>query len=167
METQAEVAAPRVVAVLGYSPRRGADLHPICAARLACAERLARAGDVVVLSGWSRRNGSETEADLMARAWRAPDVELVHDRDARHTVQNAGRIAEVAREVGAGEVVVVTSWWHRRRAAALVRRAVGTGGPHVTAVGAESPAPLPLLAREAACLAGLPIQLHAVRRSAR
>jgi hypothetical protein len=167
MATEAKVAAPRLVAVLGYSPRRGADLHPICAARLARAERIVQPGDVVVLSGWSRRNGSETEADLMAKAWRGLPVELVHDRNARHTVQNATRIAAVAREVGAGEVVVVTSWWHRRRAAALVRRAVGADGPKVTAVGAASPAPFPLLAREAACLAGLPIQVHALRRSER
>jgi hypothetical protein len=165
MATQAQVE--RLVAVLGYSPRRGADLHPICAARLARAEQIARPGDVVVLSGWSRGDGLETEADLMARAWRGAPVELVHDRDARHTVQNAARVAAVAREVGANEVVVVTSWWHRRRAAMLVRRAIGPDGPAVTAVGADSPAPLPLLAREAACLAGLPIQLHALRRSAR
>ena len=166
METQAEVAGTRLVAVLGYSPRRGADLHPICSARLTRAEQIAGPGDTVVLSGWSRRNGSKTEADLMAAAWRGAQVELVYDRDARHTVQNAARIAAVAREVDADEIVVVTSWWHRRRAALLVKRAVGSEGPPVRAVGAPSPAPLPLLAREAACLAGLPIQLHALRRSA-
>ena len=164
METQAEVAGTRLVAVLGYSPRRGVDLHPICAARLVGAERIARAGDTVVFSGWSRRNGSRTEADRMGGAWRGPQVELVYDRDARHTVQNAARIAAVAREVGADEIVVVTSWWHRRRAALLVRRAVGPTGPPVRAVGTSSPAPLPLLAREAACLAGLPFQLYALRR---
>jgi uncharacterized SAM-binding protein YcdF (DUF218 family) len=156
----------RVVAVLGYSPRRGVELHPICAARLACAEEIARAGDVVVLSGWSRRNGSHTEADLMARAWRGAATTLVHDRDARHTVENAVRIAAAAREVRAGEVVVVTSWWHRPRAALLVRRAVGASGPKVTAVGARSPLSLALLARELACLALVPAQLRAVRRSA-
>jgi uncharacterized SAM-binding protein YcdF (DUF218 family) len=157
----------RLVAVLGYSPRRGSELHPICAARLARAEHVARAGDVVLLSGWSRRNGSQTEADLMAEAWRSPGVELVHDRDARHTVQNAARIAAAAQEVGAAEIVVVTSWWHRPRAAALARRAVGPQGARVTAVGARSPLRLPLLLRELACLAALPAQLRAVRRATR
>jgi len=155
----------RLIAVLGYSPRRGQDLHPICAARLARAEEIAREDDVVVLSGWSRRNGSEAEADLMARAWRGPACTLLRDRDARHTVQNAVRLAAAAREVEAGEVVLVTSWWHRPRAALLTRRALSGADTRVTSVGARGPLPLSLLARELACLVALPAQLHAARRS--
>jgi hypothetical protein len=156
----------RLVAVLGYSPRRGADLHPVCAARLACAEALAEDDDVVLLSGWSRRNSREPEAELMARAWRGREVRLLRDPDARHTIGNALAVARTARDLDATEVVVVTSWWHRRRAELLVRRAIGASGPAVTSRGADSPrAPL-LLAREGACMAVLPVQLRLARRSA-
>jgi uncharacterized SAM-binding protein YcdF (DUF218 family) len=157
----------RIVAVLGYSARGGGDLHPICHARLARAQEIAESGDVVVLSGWSRRNGIESEADLMARAWRVPEVTLLRDRDARHTVQNAVRIAATAREVGADEVVVVTSAWHSPRAALLVRRALRDAGAVVSSVSVRSPLSLPLLARELACLVAIPAQLGIMRRQLR
>jgi uncharacterized SAM-binding protein YcdF (DUF218 family) len=148
-----------VVAVLGYSPRRGSGLHPICAARLARAASMTRPGDVVVLSGWSRRGGGESEADLMARSWPGPDVRLVRDRGARHTAENAAGIAAVALALGARELVVVTSTWHRFRAGFLVRRALrGTGLP-LTTVGTRSRRSLPLLGREVLCAAALPAQL--------
>ena len=38
-----------LVAVLGYSDRRGTDLHPICAARLAAAALAAEGAGAVVL----------------------------------------------------------------------------------------------------------------------
>jgi len=76
---------PRVVAVLGYSERRGSGLHPICGARLDAAARVAAGADAVVLSGWSRRPGRPSEAALMQAAWAGPDVPLVADADARST----------------------------------------------------------------------------------
>lgn len=154
----------RLVAVLGYSPRGGGELHPICAARLARAGDLAGEGDVVVLSGWSRHPGSPPEAELMARAWTGPPVELVRERSSRHTVENAAEIASLARVVGAGEVVLVTSWWHRPRASALLRTALRGSGARVSAAGAPSRAPLTLLLREVGCLSALPLQIAAVRR---
>lgn len=157
----------RVVAVLGYSPRRGADLHPVCAARVARAESVARGGDLVVLSGWSRRTGGKAEAELMARAWHGPPVDMLCDPAARHTAGNAARVAAVACDLGAAELVVVTSWWHRPRTSFLLRRAVGPAELRVTTVGACSPWSLPLLVRELACIVAAPLQLRAIRRAAR
>ena len=155
----------RVVAVLGYSPRGGASIHPICAERLARAAEIAAEGDVVVLSGWSRSPGRLAEAELMARAWAGPAVELVQEPSARHTVQNAVEVAGLARRLAAEEVAVVTSWWHRPRAAALVRAGLRGSGARVVGVGARSHAPTPLLLREAVCLALLPVQLLLLRRA--
>ena len=44
----------RLVAVLGFSDGRTTGLHPVCAARLARAEREVRAEDVVLFTGWAR-----------------------------------------------------------------------------------------------------------------
>ncbi|NUT56455.1 MAG: YdcF family protein, partial [Thermoleophilia bacterium] len=79
----------RLVAVLGYSTRRGDGLHPICAARLESAAAVVGEGDTVLLSGWSRRPHRPSEAELMREAWRGPDVRLLADGDARTTAGNA------------------------------------------------------------------------------
>ena len=44
-----DAAGGRVIAVLGYSGGRGAHLHPICAERLAHAERLAAGAQAIIL----------------------------------------------------------------------------------------------------------------------
>ena len=157
-------APRRLIAALGYSPRRSDRLHPICSARVDRACAIALEGDLVVLSGWSRHPGVEPEAELMARAWTGIEVELVLERDARHTVGNAQAVAEAARTSGAREVVVVTSWWHRRRATALVRAALRGTGIRVSAVSAPSHPPLMLLLRELCCLAALPALLALLKR---
>ena len=79
-------------------------LHPVCSARVERACEIARDGDIVVLSGWSRHPGVDPEAELMARAWHGPAVELVTETDARHTVGNAAVIAREARDAGAEEL---------------------------------------------------------------
>ncbi len=155
----------RLVAVLGYSPRGESGLHSVCAARLAVAASIARPTDVVLLSGWARHGRAETEASLMARAWPRPDVQLLLDHGARHTVGNAINVAATARAIAAHEVVLVTSSWHGRRAVRLVRRALGPCGPRLSAAAVTTPRPLSLLLREAACLAVLPLQLAAVGRA--
>ena len=155
-------AVPRLVAVLGYSDWRHRSLHPVCAARLEVGERAAEGADAVLLSGWARTPGRESEAALMLAAWRGPEVPLLAD-DARTTVGNARAVAAAARELGADEVVVVTSSWHRLRARLLLRAALG---PDV-AIELVSPARsrrLLLLGREGVCLLLLPLQLLAVRR---
>jgi uncharacterized SAM-binding protein YcdF (DUF218 family) len=151
------------VAVLGYSGWRHRSLHPVCAARLEAGERVAEGADAVLLSGWARAPGRETEAALMRAAWRGMDVPLLSDGNARTTVGNARAVAAAARKLGADEVVVVTSSWHRLRAQLLLRAALG---PDVTIeiVSPTSSRRLLLLGREAACLLLLPVQLRAVRR---
>jgi uncharacterized SAM-binding protein YcdF (DUF218 family) len=151
-----------LVAVLGYSTRRGGRLHPICAARLAVAEQAATEADTVVLSGWARRAHHPSEAELMRAAWRGPDVTLITDIDARTTAGNARSIAAEARKAGATEVVAVTSSWHRLRTRLLLQRALGPG-VKLRLVSPERRGPLPLLGRELVCLLALPVQLRAVR----
>jgi uncharacterized SAM-binding protein YcdF (DUF218 family) len=141
----------RLVAVFGYSPRRPEGLHGICEARVRQAERVVRDDDAVLLSG---------EAELMHGAWNGHQVLL--DPHARNTRENARAVAEATKQVGAREVVVVTSRWHAFRARALVRAAVPPD-VEVTASPAPGQAPLPLLAREVACLGLLPLHLAAVR----
>ena len=141
----------RLVAVLGYSPRRANGLHDICAQRLRHAEGLD--ADAVLLSG---------EAELMRPEWRGPEVEFVTDGAARNTRENAAGVAEAARRLGADEVVVVTSRWHAFRARTLVRFLLP--GVSVSSSSPPGRAPLALLAREGACLTLLPYQLLRLRR---
>ena len=147
----------RVVAVLGYSGRGAEGLHPVCALRLAHAERLAEGARAVVLSG---------EAELMRLAWRGPNVPLVCDPAARNTSENALAVAAVAREIGAAEIVVVTSWWHCARARALVRAALHGTGIRVRTASPSSPLRPGQLVRELVCLAALPLQVLYVKRAA-
>ena len=82
-------STPRVIVVLGYSDGGRGELHPIGAARLARAAEISTADDVVVLSGWARVAGTQSEAHLMEAAWAVRAAELVVDPDARTTVGNA------------------------------------------------------------------------------
>lgn len=142
----------RLVAVLGYSSRRGSDLHPVCAARLAHAAGEARPTDVVLLSGWS------PETELMAGAWRGASAEMLLDSSARSTYDNAVAIARSARELGVGEIVLVTSGWHGRRAAALVRAAARGFEGHVHLVATDERGSLGHRCRELLCWTLVPLQ---------
>jgi DUF218 domain len=153
----------RLVAVLGYSNRRTPGLHELCAARLRHAEQLVTGDDAVLLSGWSRRRGDSSEAELMRGAWNGRLAGLIEDVTARSTVGNAESVAEAARRLGATEVTVVTSAWHALRARTLVRAAlpdmpVWTSSP-------EGRPPVTVRARELVCLAALPLQLLRARRA--
>jgi uncharacterized SAM-binding protein YcdF (DUF218 family) len=148
----------RVLAVLGYSGSRGARLHPVCAERLAHAERLAIGARAIILSGWARRSGSP-EAELMRAAWAGPAVRLICDPEARSTSDNAVNIAAAVRALGAEELVVVTSPWHRARAHVLLRAAMRGSGVRLSVVAEGRSRPPLLLARELVCLALLPFQL--------
>jgi uncharacterized SAM-binding protein YcdF (DUF218 family) len=158
-------SARRLIVVLGYSAGRSRELHPICAARLDQAASLATEGDVVLLSGWSRRRGRPAEAELMRRAWSGPAGSLISDPDARITAENAANAAAHARELGVEEVVVVTSSWHRARARVLFRSLLPD--VQVTVVGARTPGSPRHYAREAAVFPLVPIQLRMVRRATR
>ena len=152
----------RLVAVLGYSGRRGDGIHPVCAARLAIAEAAAEGVDAVLLSGWSRHLGGASEASLMRAAWRGPNVPLLDDGDARTTLGNARAVAAAAKAIEATEVVVVTSSWHRLRARLLVRAALGPD-VRLQLVSPNGRTPPHLLGRELLCLLALPFQLRALR----
>lgn len=154
----------RLVVVLGFSDGRRAELHPICAARLAHAAGLVRDGDAVLLSGWSRHPTRLPEAELMRRAWSGSTAVLLSDPDARHTAENAANAAGHARELGVREVVVVTSTWHRARARTLFRSLLP--GVRVSVVGAATPGSARLYLREAAVFALVPFQLRLARRRA-
>ncbi|MGH3065457.1 MAG: YdcF family protein [Gaiellaceae bacterium] len=147
----------RLVAVLGYSDRRTDALHPVCAARLARAEREVRPGDTVLLSGWARGRARAPEAELMARAWTAPARRVILDRGARSTLGNVSGVARAARRAGAREVVLVTSGWHGRRAGILARAALV--GPHtkVTLATTDERGTRRQRARELACWAVVPV----------
>ena len=141
----------KLVAVLGYSSWRGDELHPIGAARIEAAERVAEGADAVLLSGWARRRHRPSEAELMRRAWHGPDLPLLADGDARTTAGNARAVAAAAKALEADEVVLVTSSWHARRARLLVRALLP---PHVRLSVVTSPRTRPprLIARELATL---------------
>jgi hypothetical protein len=153
----------RLVAVLGYSARRSDRLHAVCAARLRHAEQLATGADTVLLSGWARRRNGTGEAELMRTAWNGADVPLISDARARNTRENAARVAETARHLGASEIVVVTSRWHAFRARTLVRAILREPGVPVQTSSPAGRAPVRLAARELVCLAALPYQLIRLR----
>jgi DUF218 domain-containing protein len=151
-----------LVAVLGYSDRRGETLHDVCAARVRHAEQLVGSADAVLLSGWGRRRNGAGESQLMRAAWNGGDVPLLADDEPRSTVENAMGVAAAARELDATEVTVVTSRWHALRAGALVRAALP--GVAVRTSSPKGRAPVKLLARELVCVIALPYQQLRVRR---
>jgi hypothetical protein len=153
----------RLLVVLGYSDRRVDGLHPICAARLERAALVAEESDTVVLTGWARRRGALTEAELMRRAWRGLAERVICETDARITAENAARVARLVAELGVHEVVVVTSWWHRLRSALLFRLLLRGTGASVRVVAAGPPWSLRLVLREVACLALVPAQVRRAR----
>jgi uncharacterized SAM-binding protein YcdF (DUF218 family) len=153
----------RLLVVLGYSAGRRNGLHPVCAARLERAARVADA-DAVVLTGGTRRDGALPEAELMRRAWEGSQEPIICDTESRITAENAARVAALVRELDAHEVVVVTSWWHRVRAALLFRMLFRETGARVRVVAARGPWSLRLMLRELACLALVPAQVGRARR---
>jgi uncharacterized SAM-binding protein YcdF (DUF218 family) len=155
----------RVVVVLGYSNGGADELHPICAARLDAAARVSGPTDVVVLSGWARKGGGRSEAELMRDAWRGSAAEVVVDPDARTTVENLANALNDILRVGAHEVVVVTSSWHAPRAKAAMRLLLVHTGITVTSEAAEDGSPRASL-RELSLWPLLPFQLwRAARKS--
>lgn len=161
------MSGPRVVAVLGYSAGGAADLHPVCAARVAHAAALTRDDDVVLLSGWAPHREAVSEAELMRRAWTGRAARLLLDDGATHTAHNAAHVAALARREGAREVLLVTSRWHAPRALAFARLALRGAGIPVSVSGAPGPRPRGAVAREALLWPLLPGQAVAGRRPRR
>jgi uncharacterized SAM-binding protein YcdF (DUF218 family) len=153
-----------VIVVLGYSDGGRGALHPIGAARLARAAEISTSDDVVVLSGWARAPGTQSEAQLMAAAWTGSAAEVVVDPDARTTVGNAFNTLNDIRRVGAREVVVVTSGWHAARAKAAFRLALWRRSVRVTAASPPAPANYGAMLRELLLWPLLPAQLWHARQ---
>ena len=147
---------PRLLAVFGYSGRRGAELHPVCAERVASAAAEALPGDTVLFSGRGGRRRAP-EAELMARAWSGAASALVLDRDARTTYGNALATAALARRLRVEEVVLVTSRWHAPRATALLRAALRGSGVRVVCRAAPEPGTARARLRELACWTLVPV----------
>jgi uncharacterized SAM-binding protein YcdF (DUF218 family) len=154
----------RVLAVLGYSDGRGNGLHPICAARVARGTSLAPDVEAVLLSGWARRHGAPSEAELMRAAWNGGGPEALTDPVSRTTAESAARVAALARDLGAGRVELVTSWWHAPRTWLLARAALAGSGVRVSVHRVPGPCPPRLLLRELAAYLVLPLQVVAIRR---
>jgi uncharacterized SAM-binding protein YcdF (DUF218 family) len=125
--------------VLGYSDGTTSELHAVCRARLSRAADEAGPDDVVLFTGWARRPGATTEADLMAAGFAGETRARLVDRGARTTLGNAIAVARAARLTGAEEVVVVTTGWHARRAGALVRAALAGHGASVRLAAVDTP----------------------------
>jgi uncharacterized SAM-binding protein YcdF (DUF218 family) len=119
---------------------------------------------VVLLSGWSRRRGRASEAELMAQAWRGPQVELLVGHDARTTFGNALDAARAAVARHVDELVLVTSSWHIPRAAMLVRAALRGVQIELLLAPAEGRASKRVRLRELTCSAFAPAQAAVLRR---
>jgi uncharacterized SAM-binding protein YcdF (DUF218 family) len=153
-----------VLAVLGYSDGRGNDLHPICAARVARGATLAPAAGAVLLSGWARRHGDPSEAELMRAAWNCEGPEALVDTSSRTTADSAARVAALARKLGADRVELVTSWWHAPRTWLLARVALAGSRIGLSVHRVPGPCPPRLLLRELAAYLLLPLQVVMIRR---
>ncbi len=95
----------------------GGRISSLCLELVREAERIADAThvDAVVFSGWAPRGG-ESEAEQMRDAWRGPDVELVLERTARVTAENAARTLPLLVARGIDHAVVVCAPLHLYRA---------------------------------------------------
>jgi uncharacterized SAM-binding protein YcdF (DUF218 family) len=147
----------RLVAVLGYSDGTTQELHAVCRARLARAADEAGPEDVVLFTGWARRPGTRTEADLMAAGFVGEARARLVDRGARTTLGNAIAVARAARLTGAEEVVVITTDWHARRAGALVRAALAGRGTRLRVAAVDAPDAPARRLREAAAWLLVPL----------
>jgi uncharacterized SAM-binding protein YcdF (DUF218 family) len=99
----------------------------------------------------------------MRRVWEGPQERVICDTQSRITAENAARVAELVRELGAREVVVVTSWWHRLRAALLFGLLLRETGARVRVIAAGRPWSVWVLLRELACFALVPAQVRRAR----
>ena len=114
-------SAPWAIVVPGHSV--SGRLSGRCLRVLAAAARLAdrREPRVVVFSGWSPAGGP-SEAEQMLEAWPGRrDVELVAERTATVTAQNASRSLPLLLERGIREATVVCTPLHLGRVRYLFR----------------------------------------------
>ena len=98
-----------------------------------CADRVAGEldADVVVFTGGATRSGA-SEAELMRALWRGPDAaEVVCERTARTTAENATQTLPLLLERGVTDAVVICAPAHLLRARWIFRRIYGDRGIRV------------------------------------
>lgn len=121
-----ERQARDAIVVLGAPLARDGSLTPILEERVAAAAMLfaAGAGRHVVVTGGMTQGAPRAEADALAEGLRAAGVpEVIVEREARTTAENARFTARLLAPLGARSVWLVTQPFHGRRAALLFRRA--------------------------------------------
>ena len=114
----------------------GWTLSASCLACVAEAERMAATGGVaaVVFTGYAP-GGGPSEAEQMREAWRGPaGAELVLERTARTTAENAARTLPLLRERRIDRAIVVCSAIHQARVRFFFARPYRAVGIHVTFV---------------------------------
>lgn len=112
---------PAAVAVLGAPAGRGPGLPPVLAERFATGVDLYCSGlaDLICLTG------TRAETDAMAAAAERlgiPNADLVIDREARNTRDNARHVSAILTDMGRSSVWVATQPFHSRRACFWFRR---------------------------------------------
>lgn len=114
------------IVVLGAPLGPNDALTPVLAERVRAAAALFHAGGapVVVATGGVTAGARRAEADVLADALRAEGVaDVVVERGARRTIDNARLTAVLLAPLGARRVWLVTQPFHGRRAARLFRAA--------------------------------------------
>jgi uncharacterized SAM-binding protein YcdF (DUF218 family) len=114
------------IVVLGAPLRPSGRLSPILEERVAAAAALYHAGGarLVVATGGITEGAPRAEADAIAEGLSAAGIpDVLVERDARTTAENARFTARLLAPLGARTVWIVTQPFHGRRAALLFRRA--------------------------------------------
>ena len=131
-----------------------------CVALVREAERLAGEGvSVVVFTGWSR-GGEPSEAEQMRDAWQGPEVELVVERSASVTAENAARTLPLLVTRGVRRALVLCTPWHRHRTRFFFSRLYALGGVEAVVRTVPGPRGPRELAHE---LAALPLARRQLR----
>jgi uncharacterized SAM-binding protein YcdF (DUF218 family) len=116
--------------------------------------------DVVVFSGWSP-SGGIAEAEQMRDAWRGPAAELVVEKTARSTAENAARTLPLLLDRGVRRATVVCAPTHLVRTRLLFGRLYRRFGVDPSFRVAPLAPTLGSIAWELAALPFLPLQLRA------
>ncbi len=114
------------IVVLGAPLGPGGALTPVLEERVTAAAALFHAGaaDHVVATGGITHGAPRAEADALAEGLAAAGIpEVLVERDALTTAENARFTARILDPLGARRVWLVTQPFHGRRAALLFRRA--------------------------------------------
>jgi uncharacterized SAM-binding protein YcdF (DUF218 family) len=153
------------VVVLGHGRLDRQGVHRISTRCLRLVQEaelvLSGAGaDIVVFSGWSS-SGGVSEAEQMRDAWNGPGVELVVERTARTTAENAARTLPLLLDRAVRRAIVVCAPTHLFRTRVLFGRLYRRVGVEPEFRAARIRPTLGSVAWELAALPFLPLELRA------